>query len=440
MSSPSSLDPESFQKLLADAFVVQESDLETRSLSALVELQQFIPTCEPDADQAMLLIADHARKVSNATGIAVALIRRDQLIYRAGSGSAAPFVGRHVTAILVAAQNQSRGEILRVEDAETDVRIEAEICRQFGARALLLLPIFDNRRLVGMLEVIFSDAHAFRHQEVRTYQLMASLLGEVLSHAAQLQERNVAGSAERSAIEQRAEKIASSAQQSHYDGGSESRLVGKPATCQVRGAQVIVPDLAAPRRLVQAASIMRRRVERIPSYKRWTAAAVLVLVGWTAYSDRRPASPVEASALQKSNAIERRFPSGPAKPSASSELKPQNAPVPKSEARKNARTTPEWVRLGNNELDYVAQDVTVRYFTAVPTARRARLGQANIKHIGKDVTVRYFAPNPALSRMQREDSEIHYVSEDVTVRSFTPKHAATPKPLSVGSTVQPVDR
>ena len=30
MSSPSSLDPESFQKLLADAFVVQESDLETR--------------------------------------------------------------------------------------------------------------------------------------------------------------------------------------------------------------------------------------------------------------------------------------------------------------------------------------------------------------------------------------------------------------------------
>jgi len=30
---------------------------------------------------------------------------------------------------------------------------------------------------------------------------------------------------------------------------------------------------------------------------------------------------------------------------------------------KAARAMPDWVRVGNNELDYVAQDVTVCYFT-----------------------------------------------------------------------------
>ena len=43
---------------------------------------------------------------------------------------------------------ESKAEILRVEIAPTDGRIEAAICRQFGAEFLLILPVFDNRRLV----------------------------------------------------------------------------------------------------------------------------------------------------------------------------------------------------------------------------------------------------------------------------------------------------
>jgi hypothetical protein len=65
MSTHSSLDPESFQKLSADAFVVQESGIETRSLSALVELQGWVATGELDVDRAMSLVADRARNVAN---------------------------------------------------------------------------------------------------------------------------------------------------------------------------------------------------------------------------------------------------------------------------------------------------------------------------------------------------------------------------------------
>src|SRR5580693_1932958 len=156
MSNHFSLDRESFQKLLASAFSVQESGVDAQSLSALLELEKSITTGEPDVDRAMHLVAHHARNVANATGIAIALRRGDQLVYRAGSGCAASYVGRHMTAVLsVSAHNEARGEILRVENAQADARIEAAICRQFEAQSLLILPIYDECAVAGVLEVLF---------------------------------------------------------------------------------------------------------------------------------------------------------------------------------------------------------------------------------------------------------------------------------------------
>src|SRR5260370_13048266 len=90
-------------------------------------------------------------------------------------------------------------EILRVEDAETDTRIQAEICRQFGAKSLLILLIYHEQSVAGVLEVFFSDAHAFQDCEVRAYRLMAGLIGEAMSQATHL-EREKTRTAPRPAI------------------------------------------------------------------------------------------------------------------------------------------------------------------------------------------------------------------------------------------------
>jgi hypothetical protein len=97
---------------------------------------------------------------------------------------------------------------------------------------------------------------------------------------------------------------------------------------------------------------------------------------------------------------------------ANSTSKPQTALGLKKEEKKAVRTMKHWVRVGNNELDYVTQDVTVRYFTP--------------KH----------APQRVLDRNNR----VRYISEDVTVRYFTPKHVVALPPRPVGSAAQLVDR
>ena len=119
MSTHFTLDRESFQKLLARAFLVQEyldsqkakrpaADLlpkpaitehpkeanppdYTQSLSAIVEVQRLIATDELDVNGAVALIADRARNVANAAGVAIGLLEGDELVYRAGSGSAAAY-------------------------------------------------------------------------------------------------------------------------------------------------------------------------------------------------------------------------------------------------------------------------------------------------------------------------------------------------------------
>ncbi len=162
MSTHSSRDRESFENFLASALAVQESGLDSESLSALVELQHSITTGETDLDRAMHMVADRSRNVANATGIAVALLKADQLVYRAGSGSAAAYVGRRLTAVLsISAHDDTRDEILRVENARADTRIEASVCRLFGANALLIVPIYQERAVAGVLEVFFREAHTF---------------------------------------------------------------------------------------------------------------------------------------------------------------------------------------------------------------------------------------------------------------------------------------
>src|SRR5215472_11827756 len=182
MSNDPTFDPSSLQRLLESAFAVQESGFSLPSLSAIVDLQRAIVAGQLPLDAAMQRIAEQARAVAGASGIAIGFVEGDQLFYRAGSGSAASYQGRRVMATLtIPARNKPRAEILRVEDATCDNRIEAAICQQFEAKSLLILPIYSEHLAKGVLQVFFKEAHTFHEQEVAIYRLFAGLVGEALA-------------------------------------------------------------------------------------------------------------------------------------------------------------------------------------------------------------------------------------------------------------------
>ena len=66
MNNNPTVNRESFQKLLASAFVVQQSQMNSQSRSVIVELKRLITTGELDVDRAM-----HLRRAVNANGVAM---------------------------------------------------------------------------------------------------------------------------------------------------------------------------------------------------------------------------------------------------------------------------------------------------------------------------------------------------------------------------------
>jgi GAF domain-containing protein len=92
---------------------------------------------------------------------------------------------------------------------------------------VLILPIYHNRALAGVLEVFFSEAHAFQDREICTYQLMARVVGEAMAHAVLLEQKKVLV-AERSSMPQAVEQIENQLQRFPGDSGSPANTHAVP--------------------------------------------------------------------------------------------------------------------------------------------------------------------------------------------------------------------
>lgn len=371
--------------------------MDRQSLSALVEVERLIAKRELDVDGAMHLIVDSARNVAHATGVAIALLKGEQLVYRAGSGSAATYIGRGVMATLTGpGDNKANPEILRVENAQTDTRIEAAICRQFGAESLLILLIYQDCAVAGVLEILFNEAHAFQDREVRTYRLMAGLIGEVMSQAAQLEQART--------LTAKLPTTPRAVEQKFLEDGEAMPSSANHHAIYQRRASAMAVARKLPMLPALLATMVVRHAKRIPWHKpRWNVtlaavAIVLVLSCWTAFRGRRSVQALGPSTLHRSTVIGQQVPSLPAKALPAQGMSKLQAVAVAGEKSKSttARTAFRRVRVGQNEVDYIAEDVTVRDFTSKPRAQWGRVGERQVAYFGDDVTVRYFTPKPTV--------------------------------------------
>jgi hypothetical protein len=381
MSTHSSLDRESFEKFLASASALQASGLDAQSLVFLIELQKSIMEADLDLDGVMQLIADRTREFARADGVAIALLKADHLEYRAGSGSAAAYVGRQLKAVLsVSARKTAQEEILRVEDAHSDARIEAEICRQFGANSLLMLPICREQNLVGVLAVLFNEAHAFATEELLTYRVTAQLVEDLLlNYRHELEEVIVvdALTVEPSETQPAAEDESAPVTDvwvpglSHQASTATGRILGLFET------EDETETVAAP---------LERGIF-LDGFRSHIAAAALVIAiltaGWISYNHRQK---LAGSAIN-------RFAGGTTQKSSDDLKQPELHPVSATATLappvgKAAGSGFKRVRVGRNEIDDVADDVTVRHFEFPSRPKLVRAGRQ--VNFGDDVTVRYF--------------------------------------------------
>lgn len=450
MSSPNRFDRDVFQSLLANAFSVQRSGMNRQTLSAFVAIQSLISTGDFDSEKVMSRIADSAREVTNATGIGIALLQGNQLVYRAGSGSTSKNIGRHLTAVLSASTHgQPHREILRVEDASTDSRIEAEICRQFDAMALLLMPIYREHAVIGVFEVLFNAPHKFADSEVRTYHLMVTLVADATSPAVKPAADEIVDSRlaaddlwMRSAEIQQLgllseplpepephpglasvyEEVSSSLRNlsdRYHPITTVTGALGRLPISKIQENIAAItrswvsrwrrlapgPTLSSVSRLAALPKLRwnmpRWRLSRIAvrqsSWRlssarlRWSwdlAAIPLVLaLAVAAAVARHHTNVLPVAGSQNADSKPTPAPSLPMDESATAQSVQSQPGVPTRNAIPSSAFKRVWV--GRDEVDDLADDVTIRHFRTGPSAVPARIWKKQV-NIGNDVTVRYF--------------------------------------------------
>lgn len=448
MSTPDNFDRESFQSLLANAFSVQQSGMSPESLAAIIEIQRIVSKDDIDADSAMNLIAERATGVAGASGIGIALLAGNQLVHCAGVGSASKLLGSHLAAVLASAgQNHPRREILRVEDARTDSRIEADICRQFEAQALLMVPIYRDGAMMGVFEVLFNQAHKFREPEVRTYQLMATLAGDAsalpLPYAQQepVRPSTVPHALWRIISETRHHQIPraqapQAVQQYWYDsmyatisaavlqGKSALRIPELAKETIARLQSISLPNISLPnislpnirwprlsiprfeypripvrnlqwRNAVRAVTFRRRQIPDLGWQLAAVALLIVVAVAAPMVRHRSNSSVVTSSAQTQTPAASKTSVPESLPISATAKAQPGTSPRDASAPNRAFKR----VRVGKNEVDYVSDDVTIRRFQAFPSIDTHHPSKKEVR-IGEDVTVRYFNAPQRLPQAQ----------------------------------------
>jgi hypothetical protein len=159
--------------------------------------------------------------------------------------------------------------------------------------------------------------------------------------------------------------------------------------------------LAAARQLLtrHRSEVLAKKVQIADDVPRrrhqWTLALAVLATAvavtcWIAYNGHRPVSPPESSARPASIAID------PQARTKTEETLPEKATATVNSSVNPGRPRVQRVQVGKNEVEYINEDVTVRYFTYPTKPQRKPLVNGRVVYIGDDVTVRYFPSTPAV--------------------------------------------
>lgn len=163
-------------------FAVDSLTREER-LNKIIQTQSKLAEANFDLQSFLNLAVEQMLLLTHATGIALELVEKDEMVYRAVTGSVASYLG-----LRLPRKNSISGlcvkthEVLESKDTEVDPRVNLEACRKVGARSMVVTPLFHEGKAVGVLKILSNQVNAFNEDDLLTLKLMANLIGSALAH------------------------------------------------------------------------------------------------------------------------------------------------------------------------------------------------------------------------------------------------------------------
>ncbi len=132
------------------------------ALSALDSVPEEVRVLGGDADAVFGFIAERALNLTGASGAALAFQSDGKMICRGRAGEISPPLASPVDAQHgLTGECATTGSLVLCDDLENDPRLDPEIGRALGIGSLMAAPIMLEARVVGLLELFFSQPQHF---------------------------------------------------------------------------------------------------------------------------------------------------------------------------------------------------------------------------------------------------------------------------------------
>jgi hypothetical protein len=155
----------------------------TSTLAALSAVQREVDAVGVDVQAALQILVARAQSLTRASGAAIALAEGAQIVCRASAG-AAPSLG----AVLEANSGLSgrclqTGLLQRCDDADRDLRVNRESCRELNIRSILAVPVRRGDAVLGLVEVFSPRSYAFGELEASVIQRFSESILALMNRA-----------------------------------------------------------------------------------------------------------------------------------------------------------------------------------------------------------------------------------------------------------------
>lgn len=160
----------------AQAVVVE--DFESRRLRAERELDGILQS-----------LAERARYITNASGVAIALAdgESDEMLCRAASGPLAPPAGTRLQIRSgLTGEAVHSDQPLRCDDTSTDERVNRDSCEALGVASVLVMRVADAGGVTGIVELFSERKFAFGDRENLALKSVARAIESALTESARL--------------------------------------------------------------------------------------------------------------------------------------------------------------------------------------------------------------------------------------------------------------
>lgn len=160
------------------------------TLEKILKIQTELSAAKPEVPFLLDLITLRAKELVSAEGTVFELVEDNDLVYRAASGSASNQIGLRlkVSGSFSGLSLQSK-QALYCVDSEEDNRVNRDACRVVGLRSMIVVPLYFDLEVLGVLKVYSSKPRAFAESDIQALDLLSGTMSAVLHNAHRWAER-----------------------------------------------------------------------------------------------------------------------------------------------------------------------------------------------------------------------------------------------------------